>query len=154
VIAGHKGAVERAMELAKAAGAKRSVLLPVSAPFHCPLMKPAQVMLKPELEETRFSGLSVPLVNNWQARVIQSGEDAKYGLYEQVPSPVRWTETVTLLASHGVTHTLEIGAGKVLSGLVRKIDHTLVTLHFGLAADWVQIEASRTIEGQAVPCTA
>jgi len=146
VIAGHKGAVERAMELAKAAGAKRCVLLPVSAPFHCPLMKPAQIMLKADLDETQFAGLSVPLVNNWQARVIQSGEDARTGLYEQVPNPVRWVETVRLLASHGVTHTLEVGAGKVLAGLVRNIDNTLVTLNFGLSGDWMQIETTRVIE--------
>jgi [acyl-carrier-protein] S-malonyltransferase len=149
VIAGHKAAVERAMELAKAAGAKRCVPLPVSAPFHCPLMRPAQVMLKADLDETKFSGLSVPLVNNWQARVIQSGEDAREGLYQQVPNPVRWVETVQLLASQGVTHTLEVGAGKVLCGLVKNIDSTLVPLNFGLPGDWVQIEATRTIEGEA-----
>ena len=148
VIAGHKGAVERAMELAKAAGAKRCVALPVSAPFHCPLMRPAQVMLKADLDETKFLGLGVPLVNNWQARVIQSGEDAREGLFEQVPNPVRWVETVQLLASHGVTHTLEVGAGKVLCGLVKQIDSTLVPLNFGLPGDWVQIEATRTIEGE------
>lgn len=148
VIAGHKGAVERAMELAKAAGAKRCVPLPVSAPFHCPLMKPAQTMLKADLDATRFAGLSVPLVNNWQARVIQSGEDAREGLYQQVPNPVRWVETVRLLGSQGVTHTLEVGAGKVLCGLVKNIDSTLVPLNFGLPADWTLIEASRTIEGE------
>jgi [acyl-carrier-protein] S-malonyltransferase len=148
VIAGNKGAVDRAMELAKAAGAKRCVPLPVSAPFHCPLMKPAQVMLKADLDATTFHGLSVPLVNNWQARVIQSGEDAREGLYEQVPSSVRWVETVQLLASQGVTHTLEVGAGKVLCGLVKQIDSTIVPLNFGLPADWVQIEATRTIEGE------
>ena len=148
VIAGNKGAVERAMELAKAAGAKRCVPLPVSAPFHCPLMKPAQVMLKPDLDATTFHRLNVPLVNNWQARVIQNGEDAREGLYEQVPNSVRWVETVQLLASQGVTHTLEVGAGKVLCGLVKQIDSTLVPLNFGLPADWVQIEATRTIEGE------
>lgn len=136
------------MELAKAAGAKRCVALPVSAPFHCPLMRPAQVMLKADLDETKFKGLSVPLVNNWQARVIQSGEDAREGLFEQVPNPVRWVETVRLLASNGVTHTIEIGAGKVLCGLVKNIDNTLVPLNFGLPGDWVQIEATRTIEGE------
>jgi len=149
VIAGHKAAVDRAMELAKAAGAKRCVPLPVSAPFHCPLMRPAQVMLKADLDETKFSGLSVPLVNNWQARVIQSGEDAREGLFEQVPNPVRWVETVQFLASQGVTHTLEVGAGKVLCGLVKNIDSTIVPLNFGLPGDWVQIEATRTIEGEA-----
>jgi len=148
VIAGNRGAVERAMELARTAGAKRCLPLPVSAPFHCPLMRPAQVMLKADLDETTFRGLSVPLVNNWQARVIQSGVDAREGLYQQVPNPVRWLETVQLLARHGVTHTIEIGAGKVLCGLVRNIDSTLVTLNFGLPGDWALIEASRTIEGE------
>lgn len=148
VIAGHKGAVERAMELAKAAVAKRCVPLPVSAPFHCALMLPAQVMLEADLKETGFRALTVPLVNNWQASVITEGEAARRGLYEQVPSPVRWVETVQLLAREGVTHTLEVGAGKVLCGLVRNIDSTLVTLNFGLPADWVQIEATRTIEGE------
>jgi [acyl-carrier-protein] S-malonyltransferase len=149
VIAGNKGAVDRAMELAKAAGAKRCVPLPVSAPFHCPLMKPAQIMLKANLDETQFRGLTVPLVNNWEARVIQSGEDARTGLFEQVPNPVRWVETVQLLASQGVTHTLEIGAGKVLCGLVRNIDATLVTLNFGLPGDWALLAASQVIEGEA-----
>lgn len=148
VIAGNKGAVERAMELAKAAGAKRCVPLPVSAPFHCPLMTPAQVMLKSDLDATTFHGLSVPLVNNWQARVIQSGADAREGLCEQVPNSVRWVETVQLLASQGVTHTIEVGAGKVLCGLVRNIDSTLVALNFGLPADWALLEASRTIEAE------
>lgn len=147
VIAGHKGAVERAMELAKAAGAKRCVPLPVSAPFHCPLMQPAQTMLAADLQETTFRPLNIPLVNNWQARVVTSAEEARQGLFEQVPNPVRWVETVELLAREGVTHTLEVGAGKVLTGLVRNIDPTIVGLNFGLPGDWQQIEAVRTIAG-------
>lgn len=147
VIAGNKGAVERAMDLAKAAGAKRCVALPVSAPFHCPLMRPAQTMLKADLDETEFRELSVPLVNNWQAHLIHTGAEAREGLLEQVPNPVRWVETIELLAREGVTHTLEIGAGKVLCGLVKNIDPTLVPLNFGQPADWVQIEASINIAG-------
>ena len=143
VIAGNKGAVERAMELAKAAGAKRCIALAVSAPFHCPLMRPAQAMLQADLDATSFGNLSVPLVNNWQARLISTGAEARIGLYEQVPNPVRWVETVELLAREGVTHTIEIGAGKVLCGLVRNIDSTLVTMNFGVPGDWAQIEASR-----------
>ena len=139
VIAGNKGAVERAMELAKAAGAKRCIALAVSAPFHCPLMKPAQAMLQADLDATSFGNLSVPLVNNWQARLISTGAEARIGLYEQVPNPVRWVETVELLAREGVTHTIEIGAGKVLCGLVRNIDNTLVPLNFGLPSDWALI---------------
>ena len=139
VIAGNKGAVERAMELAKAAGAKRCIALAVSAPFHCPLMRSAQALLKPDLDETAFGDLSIPLVNNWQARLISTGAEARIGLYEQVPNPVRWVETVELLAREGVTHTIEIGAGKVLCGLVRNIDNTLVPMNFGLPSDWALI---------------
>src|SRR5580700_7340748 len=87
VIAGHRAAVERAMELAKAAGASRAVLLPVSAPFHCPLMKPAQERLEGDLHATNFASLRVPLINNWQAREITSSARAREGLYQQVPNP-------------------------------------------------------------------
>src|SRR5882672_1662192 len=89
VIAGHAGAVRRAVELAQAAGAKRAILLPVSAPFHCPLMKPAQARLKADLDTTPFRDLAVPLVNNWQARAVRTGAEAREGLYQQVPNPVR-----------------------------------------------------------------
>src|SRR5581483_12135165 len=94
VIAGHTKAVERAMELAKAAGAKRAILLPVSAPFHCPLMRPAQEKLRPDLEATEFNDLNFPVINNWQAREVTIGSDAREGLYQQVPNPVRWTDTI------------------------------------------------------------
>ncbi|MFN7544690.1 MAG: ACP S-malonyltransferase [Acidobacteriota bacterium] len=142
VIAGHKGAVERAMELAKAAGAKRCVELPVSAPFHCALMRPAQERLEGDLRETEFGDLRVPLVNNWQARLIGSGSEARQGLYEQVPSPVRWVETVRLLGREGVTHTLEVGAGKVLCGLIRNIEGSMVTLNYGAPGDWGALEGA------------
>src|ERR1017187_7043123 len=89
VIAGHAGAVERAVNLAKAAGARRAVLLPVSAPFHCALMKPAQERLAADLDSTDFRELSVPLVDNWQAREIRTGAQAREGLFQQVPNPVR-----------------------------------------------------------------
>src|ERR1700733_1036832 len=92
VIAGHAGAVNRAVELAKAAGAKRAILLPVSAPFHCALMKPAQDQLKVDLDGTAFRDLEIPLVNNWQAREIHSGAEAREGLYQQVPNSVKWTD--------------------------------------------------------------
>ncbi|MFN9429408.1 MAG: ACP S-malonyltransferase [Acidobacteriota bacterium] len=142
VIAGHKGAVERAMELAKAAGAKRCVALAVSAPFHCALMRPAQERLEGDLRETEFGDLRVPLVNNWQARLIGSGSEARQGLYEQVPSPVRWVETVRLLGREGVTHTLEVGAGKVLCGLIRNIEGSMVTLNYGAPGDWGALEGA------------
>ncbi|MFO0283314.1 MAG: ACP S-malonyltransferase [Acidobacteriota bacterium] len=142
VIAGHKGAVERAMELAKAAGAKRCVALAVSAPFHCALMRPAQERLEGDLRETEFGDLRVPLVNNWQARLIGSGSEARQGLYEQVPSPVRWVETVRLLGREGVTHTLEVGAGKVLCGLIRNIEGSMVTLNSGAPGDGGALEGA------------
>ncbi len=91
VIAGHAAAVERAMELAKTAGAKRVILLPVSAPFHCPLMIPAQRKLNGDLQATRFKDLFVPLINNWQAREILWAEEARQGLFEEIPKPFRWT---------------------------------------------------------------
>jgi [acyl-carrier-protein] S-malonyltransferase len=121
VISGHRGAVGRAMELAKAAGAKRAVALPVSAPFHCPLMRPAKERLKPDLDSTPFADLGMPLINNWQAREVRTGDEAREGLYEQVTQPVRWTEIIEYLAANGVTRWFEAGAGAVLSGLLRAI---------------------------------
>src|SRR6476646_2065237 len=111
VIAGHAGAVARAMELAKAAGAKRTVPLPVSAPFHCALMKPAQEQMRHELEAVEFANLKIPLVNNWQAAEIRTGGEARTGLFEQIPNSVRWTETVRLLSAKGVTRFIEVGPG-------------------------------------------
>ena len=111
VIAGHRGAVTRAMELAKTAGAKRAILLPVSAPFHCPLMTPAQTRLRPDLNATAFTDLRMPLVNNWQAREIRTGVEAREGLFQQVPNPVRWMQSMQLLAAHGVDRWFEVGAG-------------------------------------------
>jgi len=131
VIAGDKGAVERAMALAKAAGAKRAVALPVSAPFHCPLMKPAQERLKVDLDAAAFSGLAVPLINNWQAREIRTGAEAREGLYQQVPNPVRWTESMQALANAGVERWFEVGAGTVLSGLLRTIIPGTKATQFG-----------------------
>lgn len=141
VIAGNAAAVARAMELAKAAGAKRAVALPVSAPFHCPLMKPAQDRLQADLDATTFSDLRVPLVNNWQAREITTAADAREGLYQQVPNPVRWTESVRYLASAGVTRCVETGCGGVLTGLLKSIDPTLVGHKFGEAEDWEKLSA-------------
>jgi [acyl-carrier-protein] S-malonyltransferase len=139
VIAGHAGAVKRAMELAKAAGARRVVLLPVSAPFHCPLMKPAQARLKPDLDAIDFRDLSVPLINNWQAREIRTAAEACESLYQQVPNPVRWSESIGRLAAAGVTRFVEVGAGSVLTGLLRSIDPALTGAKFGEAADWDKV---------------
>jgi [acyl-carrier-protein] S-malonyltransferase len=140
VIAGHAGAVERAMELAKTAGARRAKLLPVSAPFHCALMKPAQEKLKPDLEATGFRDLPVPLINNWQAREIATASEAREGLYEQIPNPVRWTDTIRAMATRGVRRVVEVGAGSVLLGLVRNIDPTIEGFKFGEPADLEKLQ--------------
>jgi [acyl-carrier-protein] S-malonyltransferase len=121
VIAGHAGAVERAMTGAKAAGAKRTVPLPVSAPFHCPLMKPAQERMKLDLEAIEFHDLTTPLVNNWQGREIRTAADAREGLFQQIPNPVRWSFSMQLLAQRGVERWFELGSGAVLTGLLRNI---------------------------------
>jgi [acyl-carrier-protein] S-malonyltransferase len=141
VIAGHAGAVNRAVELAKAAGAKRAIILPVSAPFHCSLMKPAQDQLKIDLDAAEFQDLEIPLVNNWQAREIRTSSDAREGLYQQVPNTVRWTDSIRLLAANGVTRFIEVGAGGVLTGLLRSIDPSLIGVKFGEAGDWEKITA-------------
>jgi [acyl-carrier-protein] S-malonyltransferase len=139
VIAGHTAAVNRAVELAKAAGAKRAIILPVSAPFHCSLMKPAQDQLKIDLDATEFRDLEVPLVNNWQAREIRTGAEAREGLYQQVPNSVRWSDSIRLLAANGVTRFVEVGAGAVLTGLLRNIDPALTGVKFGEASDWEKL---------------
>ncbi len=139
-IAGHTGAVERAAELAKAAGARRAVMLPVSAPFHCPLMKPAQERLKADLDATQFRDLAVPLINNWQAREIRTAAEAREGLYQQVPNPVLWADSIRTLARAGVTRFIEVGAGGVLTGLLRNIAPALAGLKFGEAEDWEKVK--------------
>jgi len=135
VIAGHAKAVERAMAIAKAAGARRTIALAVSAPFHCSLMRPAQMRLRADLDATEFKNLSTPLINNWQARVIDSGEEARQGLYEQIPNPVRWTDSMREMARRGIGRFAEIGPGAVLSGLARSIDPTLCGAKFGGPGD-------------------
>lgn len=141
VIAGHAGAVNRAIERAKAAGARRAVLLQVSAPFHCALMKPAQQRLAADLNAADFSDLKCPLVNNWQAREVRTGGEARQGLYEQVPNPVRWAEGIRYLAAQGVARFVEVGAGGVLTGLLRSIDATLKGFRFGEPADLEKLTA-------------
>lgn len=121
VIAGHRNAVEYAAEILKSAGAKRVMLLAVSAPFHCDLMSPAAERLGPLLDDTVFSDLNVPLVTNVDAEVILLGEQARDALKRQVASPVRWTDLVSRMISEGVVRFIEIGPGKVLSGLVKQI---------------------------------
>lgn len=142
VIAGHAGAVKRAMELAKAAGARRVVPLAVSAPFHCPLMKPALERLAPELNAVKFDDLDWPLINNWQAQEIRTGSEARRGLIEQVPNAVRWEESVRYLAAQGVDRFFEVGPGGVLTGLLRSIDPGLTGTKFGEAQDVERLNAA------------
>ena len=125
VIAGHAGAVERAVESAKNAGARKAVLLQVSAPFHCALMTPAQEQLAPDLDAIDFRNFTVPLVNNFAAEVVQTADAAREGLKQQVPNPVRWEETIRRLDSLGVDRFIEVGPGRVLTGLMRGIDRSL-----------------------------
>ena len=135
VIAGHAGAVNRAIELAKAAGARRAMLLQVSAPFHCPLLKAAQERLRADLDATEFRDLRCPLINNWRAREVHSGAEARQGLLEQVPNPVRWAESMSYLARQGVTRAVEVGAGSVLVGLLRGIEPPFAGFKFGEPGD-------------------
>jgi [acyl-carrier-protein] S-malonyltransferase len=135
VISGHAAAVQRAIARAKTAGAKRAVLLPVSAPFHCSLMMPAQERLAVDLNAAGFADLSIPLVNNWQAREIRTGAEARQGLIQQVSSPVRWVESIRCLAAQGVGRFVEVGAGGVLTGLLRAIDPSLEGVRCGEAED-------------------
>ena len=121
VIAGNATAIDRAIELLKGAGAKRVIKLNVSAPFHCALMRPAQERLAADLAQLKFQDLSVPLVTNADAAIISDGERARASLIKQVSSPVRWLESIELLIRKGVDTFVEVGPGKVLSGLVRQI---------------------------------
>jgi [acyl-carrier-protein] S-malonyltransferase len=121
VIAGHAGAVDRASEVCRARGARRTVKLPVSAPFHCALMRPAQDRLLAELQAVAFQDPATPLVNNVDARVVRDAEACREGLVRQVSGAVRWQESVETLTREGVTTFVEVGPGSVLSGLVRKI---------------------------------
>jgi len=121
VIAGHRPAVERAVALATARGGKMSVMLPVSAPFHCSLMAPAGTRLAPQLEAAAVSDPRVPIVRNVDAGVTRKADDVRPFLLRQVASPVRWTECVQRLAAEGATAFVEVGPGRVLSGLLRRI---------------------------------
>ena len=123
VIAGHKSAVERACEVAKAKGAKRALPLPVSAPFHSSLLKPASDYL----QGVAFTAPAVPLINNVDVAVVTDAAAIKDALVRQAASPVRWVETVQTMASLGVGHVIECGPGKVLSGLVKRINGELAT---------------------------
>jgi len=143
VIAGDTAAIDRAIELLKARGAKRALKLNVSAPFHCALMKPAQERLGADLDRVAFNDLRVPLVTNVDARAIKTAAEARDSLFRQVSQPVRWLESVELLASQGVQSFIEVGPGKVLSGLLRQINRDLHSLN-------VEDEASLNAARQTV----
>ena len=136
VIAGNAAAVARAVELAKGRGAKRAIMLNVSAPFHCALMKPAQDRLSVDLDATNLENPQVPLVNNVGAQVVTAPSIIREGLKQQVTAPVRWEESIRRLRAEGVELFVEVGPGKVLSGLVRQIDR---------AAECLRIEDSATL---------
>ena len=129
VIAGDAAAIDRAIEVLKASGAKRAVKLNVSAPFHCALMMPAQDRLAADLNALQFDDLATPLVTNVDAKSIKTGNEARDSLIRQVSQTVRWLESVEFLSNHGVQTFIEIGPGKVLSGLVRQINRELRCLN-------------------------
>jgi [acyl-carrier-protein] S-malonyltransferase len=126
VIAGHKGAVERACELAKAKGAKRALPLPVSAPFHSSLLKPASDRLREYMEKLSFAAPQIPVINNVDVARVQDAAAIKDALVRQAASPVRWVETIQKMAADGVTHVVECGPGKVLAGLTKRINGDLI----------------------------
>jgi [acyl-carrier-protein] S-malonyltransferase len=135
VISGTKAAVERAMELAKAAGAKRALPLAVSAPFHCTLMTPAAEAMARALAQTKIVAPKVPLVANVSAEALTDPEAIRESLVKQVTGAVRWRESVAYMAAHGVTRFVEIGAGKVLAGLVKRIADGASAISVGTPAD-------------------
>lgn len=128
VIAGAAAAVARATEIAKIRGAKRALMLNVSAPFHCALMQPAQDRLAVDLDAAKFADPAVPVVNNADARVVRSAAEAKDGLKRQVTASVRWEQSIRVLLAEGVKLFVEVGPGKVLSGLMRQIDRQAESL--------------------------
>jgi [acyl-carrier-protein] S-malonyltransferase len=135
VVSGHKGAVERAVALAAEQGARRAIMLPVSAPFHCSLMSPAAEIMAEALAETALEAPLVPLVANVTAAATSDPEEIKELLVEQATRMVRWRESVLLFAANEVEQVIELGAGRVLAGLVKRIDRTLSALSVGTPAE-------------------
>ena len=135
VISGTKAAVERAMELAKLAGAKRAVFLPVSAPFHCALMQPASEAMAAALKTVEIRRPTPPLVGNVRATAVEDPEEIRAGLVEQVTGTVRWRESVAYMAAEGVTRFIEVGTGKVLAGLVKRVAEGATAISIGTPAD-------------------
>lgn len=135
VVSGHKDAVNRAVDLAKEKGAKRAVLLPVSAPFHCALMEPAAREMAIALEDVDINRPAVPVVANVVAEAIKDAATLRSLLVQQVTGSVRWRESVLWMAEHGVTEIWEIGAGKALSGMIRRIDRSITCKAVGTPED-------------------
>lgn len=131
VIAGHKEAVLKVSAKALDAGAKKAVSLSVSAPFHCDLMRPAEIKLQKELDETNFQDLSFPVITNFEAKPVTKGVDARSALVKQVCSPVRWSQTMQVLVDQGVERVVELGSGKVLSGLIKRFDKNISCYQVG-----------------------
>ncbi len=135
VISGHKDAVERAVDLAKSRGAKRAVILPVSAPFHCALMQPAADVMAEALASVEIRAPKVPVVANVRAEAVSDPDTIRALLVEQVTAPVRWRESIEWMLGQGVTDFMEVGAGKALIGMVRRIDRTAATMAIGTPDD-------------------
>lgn len=129
VISGHANAVKRAVEIASQSGAKRAVILPVSAPFHCAMMMPAQEKLEKDLKGANFSDLQIPLVTNVDADSIRKGDEARQALVRQVCMPVRWEESMRFLLDEDVRTFIEVGPGRVLTGIMRQIERSVTTLN-------------------------
>ncbi|PQO22432.1 [acyl-carrier-protein] S-malonyltransferase [Rhodobacteraceae bacterium WD3A24] len=127
VVSGHKAAVERAVEIAKGRGARRAVLLPVSAPFHCTLMQPAAEVMADALAKVTIAAPKLPVVPNVKAEGVRDPDEIRALLIEQITSMVRWRESVTWMLGQGVDTFWEVGAGKALSGMIRRIDKSAVT---------------------------
>ena len=143
VISGAKGAVERAVELAKSRGVKRAMMLPVSAPFHCPLMQPAADVMTEALGKVSVKPPVVPLVANVRAQPISEPAEIVRSLIEQVTGTVRWRESVLFMAQSGVTAFYEVGAGKVLTGLIKRIAETATASAVGTPEDVARFKAER-----------
>ena len=130
VIAGHKGAVERAMDIAKAKGAKRAVMLPMSVPSHCSLMRPAAERMQERLKRVDIKVAGIPVLHNANVRSANSAEELRESLVRQLYQPVRWVETIRAMVSAGATHIVECGPGKVLAGLNKRIAPETPVLSF------------------------
>lgn len=142
VVSGHKAAVERAVDIAKANGAKRAVILPVSAPFHCALMAPAADVMQAALADVTINNPSIPVIANVRAQAVSDADMIRALLVEQVTGSVRWRESVEFMGANGITDMWEIGAGKALSGMVRRINRDITCQAVGTPEDVTAAAAS------------